>query len=214
MGENIRIECVGADHADISNLKEFQGNLKDLSEESYQRLRKDILTLGFSEPISVWKNNGQLKILSGHQRLKALNRMKAEGFTIPPIPINYIDAVDEKEAKKKVLSLTSQFGEITGKGLKEFADESGITFDEMKDAFRFPEIDFNLWVQEFSDNNIESVNRGDEQSEWMGMPEFDPKNKEPKLVLIFKQVQDREKFISDYNIKVTNVYAGTWTSRI
>ena len=63
------IACTGATTADINKLKPLQGKLKKLSDSNYEKLKTEILETGFSEPISVWDDNGTLRILNGHQRL-------------------------------------------------------------------------------------------------------------------------------------------------
>lgn len=153
-GSKVRISCTGADLSEIDDLTEFQGNLKALSKENYHKLRKEIETIGFSEPVSVWKNGGKLYLLNGHQRVRTLKAMAVDGVGIPKIPVNYVEAKDMKEAKRKVLALTSQYGEIEGEGLYEFMSEAGIEWPDVKDSFRFPEIDFKKWEAEFAPEPI------------------------------------------------------------
>ena len=68
---------------DIEKLQPFQGNLKDLSEANYKKLRKQILDNGFAEPFSVWENEGNVYILNGHQRHREIVKMKEEGINVP-----------------------------------------------------------------------------------------------------------------------------------
>lgn len=134
---------------DIKDLQPFQGKLKDLSKANYAKLRKQIETLGFSEPIAVWRDKDKNYILNGHQRLRTLQVMAGEGVTVPKIPAVFVRAKDKKEAKRKVLALTSQYGEMTGDGLVEFMTDAGIEWPDVKDNFRFPEIDFKRFESEF-----------------------------------------------------------------
>jgi DNA modification methylase len=146
----IEIKCKGAENIPCSELVPLQGNLKELSEENYQKLRREILDLGFSEPISVWKNDGKNFLLNGHQRQRVIKRMiDMEGFECPPLPVSVVEATTLKEAQKKILSLTSQYGAMTPQGLYEFSIEAGLSFDEINESFRFPEIDMDEWKLEF-----------------------------------------------------------------
>lgn len=145
----IEIRCSGTECIAIERLTPFQGGLKTLSKENYEKLKKEILELGFSEPVSVWKNEDKLFILNGHQRVNTLLKMREDGFKIPDLPVNYVEARDLKEAKKKILALTSQYGSMESQGLYEFMNESGLTIDEVSESFRFPEIDFDSFRQEF-----------------------------------------------------------------
>jgi len=142
--KTIKIACRGADVADYKDLREFQGNLKTLPPANAAKLRKEILELGFSEPIGVWVKGAKKYILNGHQRVKVLEALASEGFSIPPIPIVYIEAKNLREAKKKVLSLTSQFGRLDIDGLREFASSAGITLKDVSDRFVLPEIDAKI----------------------------------------------------------------------
>lgn len=158
MDKTIRIACTGAGQEYLQDLVPLQGNLKDLSKENYEKLKKEILELGFSEPISVWVNEGKKKILNGHQRIRTLNQMVADGFECPQIPVCYIEAESLREAKQKILALTSQYGEITKDGLYEFMHDAGFTMPEIEDSFRFPEIDF----KSFKDNFFNEPTEGED----------------------------------------------------
>lgn len=146
----VRIACSGAAVVELDKLTAFQGGLKDLSKENYEKLRLDIIELGFSEPVSCWKHpDGKIRILNGHQRVRALTKMREDGWTVPPLPVSWVEAADEREARMKVLSLTSQFGEITGEGLSEFMTEGGIEFEEIEQHFRFAELDLEKFWANF-----------------------------------------------------------------
>lgn len=154
MKKTVEIKCKGADALFIDQLEPFQGNLKELSKPNYEKLKKEILELGFSEPVSVWPHNGKFLLLNGHQRVRTLQSMKTEGFDIPKIPVSFIDAKDVKEAKKKILALTSQYGEITKQGLYEFMNDADLAMPEIEDSFRFPEINFEVFKAEFLEGSI------------------------------------------------------------
>lgn len=150
MIKEVKIACQGAATLELAQIEPFQGNLKELSKENYDKLRKQIIELGFSEPCTVWKTpEGRYKAINCHQRIRVLTEMKrSEGFRIPRIPVCFVEAESEFEAKKKVLSLTSQFGEITNESLFEFASIANIDLPTLKD-FRFPELDMKKFEQSF-----------------------------------------------------------------
>lgn len=152
----VRIEVEGKDVLPLDSLTEFQGNLKELSKENYEKFKKDILSLGFISPIHVWRAGKDNFCLDGHQRIRTLKKMREEGIEIPSIPVVYVQAKDKKEAKKKILSLTSQFGKITGEGLYEFINEAGIDFADVKNEFSFHEINFDKFEKEYYDSYDEA----------------------------------------------------------
>lgn len=155
----VEIKCRGADRLPLESLKDFQGDLKTLSKENYRKLKEEILRHGFSEPVSVWKTEDSFYILNGHQRVRTLSMMKADGYLVPDLPVSYVEAKSKKEAKEKVLALTSQFGEITESGLSNFSIDAGIDL-EFLNSLRFPEIDFDKFKDEHL--NLRDVDDGSE----------------------------------------------------
>lgn len=146
----VEIKCQGAERVPLDQLKGFQGNLKELSRENYEKLKHELLRHGFSEPISVWKRGDEYLVLNGHQRVRTLTAMRDEGYKIPDLPVSFVEAKDEKEAKEKILALTSQFGEITEQGLYEFTQVAGIDFEYLE-TLRFPEVNLDKFKENFDD---------------------------------------------------------------
>lgn len=119
----IKIECRGAALIPLEELEEFQGNLKKITRANLDKLKRRIMK-SFDAPIHVWERpDGSKKILDGHQRRKALRELSDEGYEIPPLPVDYIYAKDEKEARQKLLGITSQYGEFEMEELGEWMRE-------------------------------------------------------------------------------------------
>lgn len=129
----------------------FQGNLKDLTIENYEKLKKQILDKSFAFPIDVWEDKESKKIytIDGHQRIRCLHKMKQEGYEIPKIPCVFIEASGYKEAKELLLARTSQYGTMTDQGLYEYLAESGIDWRNAVESFTFDSIDFNEFAMNF-----------------------------------------------------------------
>jgi len=153
----IRIACDTGQFAHLTELDEFQGDLKELSTEAFERMRKEIVETGVAFATHVWKDpsDGRYKICDGHQRKRVLSHLVAqEGYTIEGgrgVPIVPVKAGSLKEAKRRVLQGTSQFGRMTGQGLYEFAVDAGFSAAEIGESFRFPEIDVPQWRSEYFD---------------------------------------------------------------
>ena len=141
--EEIKIACRAANILPIDSIIEFQGKLK-----------KSILKNGFTAPIFIWEDAGDNKILDGHQRLATLIKMRQEGYDIPLLPVAYIYAEDETEARRKLLAITSQYGEFDALELADWLDELD---DDIKDTLRF--VDEEMIIE--SDKNIETA--GDDE---------------------------------------------------
>lgn len=128
---NIDIKCVAADELDIDDLTEFQGNLKKRNDADIEKITKSIKKHGFSFPFFVWPHDGINHVFDGHGRLLALKRMRAQGVEIPPLPVSYIDADNEAEAKELLLKLNSQYGSMSTESVAEFLDDIEIDFSDI-----------------------------------------------------------------------------------
>jgi len=157
----VKIKCDTKDMIALDLLIPFQGDLKKLSEENYEKLKQQIVDEGFIAPFLVWENEAQLYLLDGHQRFTTLNRMRDEQiFTLPEFwPIVKVQADSFKQAKKRILALSSQYGTMTMDGLTEFISDSDIDFDVVKDEFFFDAIDFSSMNNSLDDieNNSDEI---------------------------------------------------------
>jgi len=145
----IRITCKGAANVPYHTILNFQGALKELSDENYARLENEILVYGFNSPIDVWKNGNKLFNLDGHQRILVLMGLENKGYKIPDIPINYIIAKNMKEAKHILLTRISQYGKVTPRGIYDYLKEAQITIDSAKESFSIPGVDLDSIKAEF-----------------------------------------------------------------
>lgn len=103
--------------APMSELNATQGDLKFLSEENYNKLKRNIEKRGFYIPVYVWiDSQGEKWLLDGHQRKHVL---ETEGWN-DPIPYLVVKAPNMAEAAERLLEITSQYGTITQEGLDEF----------------------------------------------------------------------------------------------
>ena len=127
-----------AQFIDYRKLEPFQGNLKDLSAENYNKLLKSIEDEGFFVPVFVWKHKDINYLLDGHGRKRVLENEKIEfdntGFEIP---CYYIPGEDYKQAKMRLLRITSQFQKITQEGIDEFIAEAELPEADVYEATSF-----------------------------------------------------------------------------
>ena len=129
-------------------LEEFQGNLKTITQENANKLKKEILELGWTAPVFVWDK----KILDGHGRLFVLKQLDAEGYEIPEIPVIEIYAKDEHEAGRILLGINSNFQTITNEGFLDFIETYNIDFPELENIV-LPNIDMKIIEQEMLGEN-------------------------------------------------------------
>lgn len=98
-------------------------------------------------------------------------RLKQDGYLIPDLPVDYIAARSEKEAKQILLAHASQYGNVDSQGLYEFISKADIGIDEMMQSSSFPEIDLDAFKAEFLDDPAAEQGNGDADA----VPEI-PKN--------------------------------------
>ena len=146
--KTIKVACRGSATLKLSEITEFQGNLKELSAESSRKLRKSLLRHGVSFPFFIWKSGDKHFCLDGHQRLRVLHKLANTGYHIPPLPIDLIDAKDEKEAKEKILLIASQYGQMTDDTLMEFLKDSDLNLDDLQETIALPDVDIQKLLQE------------------------------------------------------------------
>lgn len=134
----VEITCEVKQTLSLSDMTEFQGEFKTRTESDYEKIQSSIQKYGIAFPFFVWQNDGINYVLDGHGRLGALQRMASDGGNVPPVPVVYVEADDEIQAKNLLLRLNSRYGEITADGMKEFladvdADLDGVNIPELPD---------------------------------------------------------------------------------
>lgn len=126
----------------MSDFNDFQGDLKTLPAEAREKLKNEIKLRGFSFPLYVWEKDGTKFLLDGHQRLRALRALEEEGFVIPELPYDIVEAETIEQAKMKLLGAASQFGVVQGMGLADFIKEASLDPLDVSKSFSLPGIDF------------------------------------------------------------------------
>ena len=149
--KNIKVTCKGAARLSLDKIISFQGDLKSLSDEDAEKLKRSIIRYGISFPFYVWKQNGKSHCLDGHQRQRVLLKMRDEGYKIPPLPVDWIEAKDEAEAKEKILLISSQYGKMTEDSLYQFVAGS-LDFNELLPMIDFPQLDLIALQKTLSEN--------------------------------------------------------------
>lgn len=129
--KTIAIKCDNEKTLELADMTELQGGLKIRNESDYEKIKKSILTYGFSFPFFVWKSGKTNYLLDGHGRYGTLEKMREEGYIIPPLPVYYVKAKDKAEAKQKLLRLNSSYGKMTKESVLEFAEDIDLNFDEI-----------------------------------------------------------------------------------
>jgi len=150
-------------HGEARRSCPLQGELKKLDADRYRKLKRSLLDHGFSFPFFVWKNAGKLFVLDGHQRDRVLRRLKAQGYSVPALPIAFIEVKDEAEARKKILLLSSQCGEMSEESLMEYLKRSEIDLDDLLDTVDLPQVNIDRLAERLEEEFLEEDQKGDEE---------------------------------------------------
>ena len=153
---------------DYRKIIPIQGDLKDLTETNYQKLKKSIEQNGFKIPAFLWKparneevmidgaavtiQKGSFYNLDSHQRIRVLTK---ENATPREIPYVLIHAENFMDAKKTLLLISSQYGTLTAEGFDNFSfDIDGAWIKEVLN-FDSIDLDFPKDPAEGSEDNYE-----------------------------------------------------------
>ena len=153
MDKKILIKCKAYKTTDYQNFNPFQGDLKSLSVENFERLKGNILRDGFNAPIEVWNDGEKLYTLDGHQRCRVLDKMLEEGYEIPKIPYVLVEANSYTQAKRILLDHSSNFGKVEEQGLYEYMHDSKIELPELKERYDLPALDTEKFGANFFNDN-------------------------------------------------------------
>lgn len=159
----IKVNCDVKETLNISELTEFQGDLKHRDDNDVSKIIKSIKKHGFAFPFFVWKHDDINHVFDGHGRLMALKLLQEKGEEIPPLPVVYVNAKDEAEAKEMLLKLNSNYGHMTQESVLNFLDGINIDFEDLE----LPDgaIDFTKLIDEQDELDDEEVPELDELSE-------------------------------------------------
>ena len=147
-------------------------------------------------PIVIDENN---IILGGNMRFKALKEL---GYSkVPESWIKRAEELTEAEKREFIIKDNVGFGEWDWDILS-----NQWNVDELKS--------WSLDVSYFFNDDIELVNKGDENSEWVDMPDFEQADKEIKLTIYFTTELERTNFVKDKDINITKNQNGQLVSRL
>ncbi len=171
----MEVKCKTNDTLELSQLVEFQGNLKERTDVDFEKIAKSIKKHGFAFPFFVWKHDGINHVLDGHGRIGALKRMVAQGEHLPPLPVVYVNAKDEADAKELLLKLNSHYGQMTAESVRDFLGDLQIDFEDLS----LPEgvLDLDVHIEEIK---FESENEVIEDNADLTPPQ-EPKSKKGQI---------------------------------
>jgi len=122
----------------IKELIPTQGELKDLTEANYNKLKLSFEKHGFIFPISIWQDGDKNYLIDGHQRQRVITKEYGD----VEVPVIKIPAKDIKEAAEILLKVTSQYGTITQEGLDTYIATYELPEAEIYEATHYDAISY------------------------------------------------------------------------
>jgi hypothetical protein len=129
--KEILVTCKTKDAVIIDKIAEFQGNLKTRDEADIKKIKKSLVKYGITFPFFIWKKGEVIYCLDGHGRRMALMELRADGYVLPPVPVVFVYAKDEGDARQRMLRLNSRYGMITRNSVFQFVGDIEIDFDDL-----------------------------------------------------------------------------------
>lgn len=157
----IAIKCKGTHAYDPDELTDFQGNLKALAERQRKQLKRSLQKHGFRIPLFTWKKN----ILDGHQRVKVIQEMIADGWKLAgPLPAVEIPASNKREAKQILLQIVATYGAVTYEGIHDFSVEANLDLSQMMNSVTLPGIDWRKFDRKFEVTRLQNTTGDDTEA--------------------------------------------------
>lgn len=127
----IGLSCRTGHSLSLDELTPFQGRFKLRNNKDVDVLAGYIIEQGFSCPFFVWQHEGQNLILDGHGRYLALMQLRNEGYELPKLPVVFIEADDERQARLKILELNNINGEFSKEVFLDYARELSLNYGDL-----------------------------------------------------------------------------------
>jgi hypothetical protein len=157
----IDVTCEAATALPLDSLLDFQGGIKTISDENLAKLKRRIVEHGINAPVFVWRTKVKKPkhyIIDGHQRCMALRELRDEGYTVPDVPVAFIEAKSKKDAADKFLGIASQYGEVNINELQEWV----LDLDLAIDGIRIVDSQIDLSMPDFEPATEDEQGRLDE----------------------------------------------------
>ena len=180
----------------INKIKGNPSNPRIIKDEKFKKLVKSID--GFPEmlekrPIVV---DEDMMVLGGNMRWKA-----CKDAGLKEVWIDVAEGWTQEQKDEFIIKDNANFGEW----------DWDILANEW-DSVELNEWGLDVW-QLYTNTDVNMVNSGDENDEWVGMPEFESKEAPLKIVISFQTEKDREEFAELHKLQFIKKQQNAWMSR-
>jgi len=155
--KTIAIKCKAAGCIPWRLIKPLQGSYKKRNAEDIEKLSNLIIKRGIRFPSHISKIGQDIWAIDTHGRLQAYEKLESEGWVIPDIPVNYIDAKNKAEAKQLLLECDSRYGHVTHDGYEEYTHDFDVEEDYLSIAFQDIDVS-DIDLENAEDTGMKKVN--------------------------------------------------------
>lgn len=149
----------------LKKLKDLQRDFKKIEPEMLDKLKRSIMKHGLFVPKFVWIDEGEYYIVDGHQTVKALRSLVADGFICPDLPYLQVKAKTREEAAELLLILNSRYGKIQASSdflqdidVEQLMQDDLIEIPELMVVFdEFERVEFNAKVKDWDATTLGAV---------------------------------------------------------
>tara|TARA_R110000803_G_scaffold46605_4_gene97706 strand:- start:222 stop:824 length:603 start_codon:yes stop_codon:yes gene_type:complete len=178
----------------INELKNNPTNPRVIKEADFQKLLKSIREFPKMMTVNPIVVDENMIVLGGNMRLRACKELG-----LKKVWIETTENWTEEEKQEFVIKDNSHFGQW---------DWDILSNDWQTDHLN----DWGLSVWENQTDEIMNVNKGDENSEWVGMPEFEGAEQPLKIVVSFLTEKHREEFAEKHSLQFLSQAGRTWST--
>lgn len=196
---DIKIKCLFDKLVDPKQLKDNPKNRNKHGNDQIERLAQIYKYQGIRHPIIISAETGY--IVAGHGRKLAAIRA---GIKEVPVVIQCFDSQEQEYAFVQSDNAIALWADLDLSGINKDMEFLGPDFD-------IDMLGINNFTLDMSEK-IDMINKRDENSEWVNMPEFEQGEKYIRLILQFNTEQERKEFAEKHNITIDRKMNNQWIS--
>jgi len=178
----------------IYKVKNNPNNPRLIKDKKFKELVKSITELPEMLELRPIIVDEEFMVLGGNMRFKA-----AKEAGLKDIWVDVAVGWSEEKKKEFVIKDNVTYGEWDWTMLANEWDSTELT-------------DWSLDVWQNQDDMTNKVNKGNENDEWVGMPDFESKDESIKLIITFQDIATRDKWVKEQEMKLSKATGNTWTT--
>lgn len=180
---------------DIKKVIPNQSNPRVIKDNKFKKLVQSIKEFPEMLELRPIVVDSDMVVLGGNMRLKAC--MEAG---LSEVPILIADQLTEEQKNEFIIKDNVNFGEWD--------------WDVLANEWNIEALsDWALTIPNFGNlDMLQAVNKGDENSEWVGMPEFESIDDSLKIIVHFQNEEDREEFAKIHKLEFIKKQIKVWST--